>query len=169
MAMPLAETVSAWPNWSLDAMALTYDSNRADARAIGAHLRDCDQQFVPPLNTRVDLAVYSAKLATHATLFEVWSGTRLVGLVAGYANAPDRLDSFITNVSVLPDWHGRGIAGRLLDAFVLHARTAGFARVVLSVNARNDRARALYRKHGFIEGPVNETGLQMSFTLRTTQ
>lgn len=150
-------------------MALTFDRNRADARAIGAHLRGCDAQFVPPLSTRVDLAVYSTKLATHATLFESWSGATLVGLVAGYANAPDRLDSFITNVSVLPDWHGRGIAGRLVDDFVEHARAAGFSRIVLSVDARNDRARALYCKHGFINGPGDGTTLNMFFNLRATQ
>lgn len=167
--MPLAATGLAWPSLSCDEMRLIVDTNRADARAIVAHLQACDAQFVPRLSDRVDLSSYGAKLAAHATLFEAWSEDALVGLVAGYANAPDRLDSFVSNVSVLPDWHGRGIAGRLLDAFVLHARTAGFARVVLSVDARNDRARALYRKHGFIEGPVNESGLQMSFTLRTAQ
>lgn len=150
-------------------MRLVFGTNRADARAIVAHLQACDAQFVPRLSDRVDLSSYGAKLASHAILFEAWSEGALVGLVAGYANAPDRLDSFVSNVSVLPHWHGRGIAGRLLGAFVLHARAAGFSRVVLSVDARNDRAHALYRKHGFIEGTGDETGLQMSFTFRTQQ
>ncbi len=148
-------------------MTLTFDKNRADAHAISAHLRSCDALFVPPLSARVDLLAYGVKLTTHAVLFEAWAESALVGLVAGYANAPDRQDSFVTNVSVLPDWHGQGIASRLLDAFVDHARVAGFARVVLSVDARNDRARSLYRKHGLIDGPRNGTMVQMSFSLRT--
>lgn len=167
--MPLAATGLAWLSLSGNEMQLIFDTNRADARAIVAHLQACDAQFVPRLSDRVDLPSYGAKLAAHAISFEAWSEGALVGLVSGYANAPNRLDSFVSNVSVLPDWQGRGIARRLLSAFVLHARTAGFVRVVLSVNACNDRARAFYRKHGFIEGLIDETGLQMNLTLRTAQ
>lgn len=165
MAMLLDVTVSVWPSWSHDAMTLTFDTNSADARAIGSHLRACDAQFKPPLSERTDLSVYGAKLAAHAVLFEAWADSSLVGLVAGYANAHDRLGSFITNVSVLPEWNGQGIASHLLDAFVDHARAVGFARVVLHVDARNDRARFLYRKRGFIEVPSDGTIVQMTFNL----
>lgn len=150
-------------------MNLQFDTNRSDAGAVEAHLRACDAQFVPPLSARVDLAAYGAKLVSQAILFEAWSGNHLVGLVAGYANDPKRQDSFITNVSVLPEWHGKGIAKRLLGTFVDHARVAGFARVVLSVDARNQPARALYRNHGFTDGPGNGTTLEMAFNLWTTQ
>lgn len=150
-------------------MILTFDTNRADARKIVEHLHACDVLFEKRLSDRVDLSIYGAKLATHAIRFEAWAEGVLVGLVAGYANAPDRQASFVTNVSVLPDWHGKGISGRLLGAFIDHARAAGFARVELSVDARNERARSLYRKHGFIEGASDETKLQMSLTLRIFQ
>lgn len=143
--------------------------NRSTVVEIHKHLTGCAYEFTPPLHERVDLAAYSAKLAARAVLFEAWVDSTLIGLVAGYANAPDRLDSFVTNVSVLPEWHGQGIASRLLDTFVDHARASGFARVVLSVDSRNDRARSLYRKHGFIDGPGDGATQEMTFTLRTTQ
>ena len=150
-------------------MELEFVTNRADAAAIEAHLRACEAQFVPPLSSRVDLAAYGAKMVEHAVLFEAWAGDRLVGLVAGYANDLKRQDSFVTNVSVLPGWHGRGVANRLLGAFIVHAREAGFVRVVLRVDTRNDAARGLYRKHGFAEGPVDATSQEMTFDLRTIQ
>tara|TARA_R110002072_G_scaffold242550_3_gene401318 strand:- start:5887 stop:6339 length:453 start_codon:yes stop_codon:yes gene_type:complete len=148
-------------------MTLAFNTNRADASAIETHLRACDAQFVPHLSDRVDLAVYGAKMASQAVLFEAWAGDTLVGLVAGYANDPKKHDSFVTNVSVLPDWQGQSIANRLLSAFIDHARTAGFERVVLSVDARNDRARALYHKFGFTDGSSEGTALEMTFNLRT--
>lgn len=150
-------------------MTLAFDINRADAQAINAHLCACDAQFVPYLSERVDLVAYGAKMAAQAVRFEAWAGDTLVGLVAGYANDPEKQNSFVTNVSVLPDWHGQGIADRLLSDFVNHAREAGFANVVLSVDTRNARARALYRKHGFIDDPGDGTTLEMTFNIRTIQ
>lgn len=150
-------------------MDLQFDTNRADAAAIEAHLLACDVQFVPFLSERVDLAAYGTKLASHAARFEAWDGDCLVGLVAGYANDSALQDSFVTNVSVLPDWYGQGIGSRLLSAFIEYAREAGFVRVVLSVGVRNERARELYRKNGFTDGPSNGTTLEMNISLRTIQ
>ena len=52
-------------------------------------------------------------------------------------------------MGVLPDYRGRGIGMRLLQAAIEAARAAGFERIELSVYAANARAAALYRKAGF--------------------
>lgn len=145
---------------------LAFKTNRADAQAINAHLYACDAQFIPHLSERVDLKAYVAKIEKQAVQFEAWDGDVLIGLVAGYANDPKKQNSFLTNVSVLPDWHGKGIAGRLLNDFVNHARGAGFDHVVLSVDTRNERALALYRKHGFIDGAEDGIILEMILNIR---
>ncbi|MDA9823967.1 GNAT family N-acetyltransferase, partial [Paracoccaceae bacterium] len=68
---------------------------------------------------------------------------------------------------ILPDWHGQGVANQLLSTFIDHVRNKGFTRVVLKVDARNDRAQSLYRKHGFINGPSEGNVLEMRLELRT--
>lgn len=151
-----------------DPMELDFDQNRADPGIIAAHLLACDAQFVPQLSARVNLTAYSAKMAAQAVKFEAWAADRLVGLVAGYANDPELKKSFISNVSVLPEWHGRGVASHLLRSFVAHVREAGFYQVFLSVDMRNEQALRLYRKHGFSDGPVRGTTQEMAFNLRTT-
>ena len=147
-------------------MELIFDSNRADIRALNAHLLACDSQFIPLLSERVDLAAYGAKLAAHAQRFEAWSGDRLIGLVAAYANAPERQSIFVTNVSVMPDRHGQGIATRLLSSCIDYARDAGFMRVALKVDARNKRARALYRALNFSDAAIGTTEVEMTLSLK---
>jgi len=147
-------------------MALNFARDRAGAAVIVEHLADCDGQFVPQLSSRVDLAAYGIKLAAHATRFEAWDEGRLVGLVAAYLNDPERWSAFISNVSVAPDRHGEGIASRLLVQCIDHARAAGFARLALSVDARNDRARALYSKHGFVDGKADGPDVDMILELK---
>lgn len=48
-------------------------------------------------------------------------------------------------------WHGHGVAQALMAALLAAARDGGADRVWLGVRERNDRARAFYRKAGFVE------------------
>jgi RimJ/RimL family protein N-acetyltransferase len=52
-------------------------------------------------------------------------------------------------MGLLPDYRGKGIGMRLLQAAIDEARAAGFERIELSVYAANTRTAALYRKAGF--------------------
>lgn len=128
---------------------LEYISGRASAAQIIGHLLRCDEVFVPRLGERADIGDYARKIAGKAQLFEAWSSDELVGLVAAYCNAPDKDVAFITTVSVLPAWQGRGIASRLLENCITHVRTLGFAHIELEVGGGNGAATALYEKHGF--------------------
>lgn len=127
-------------------MNLRLDS--AGAEVLLAHLRAADAGFVPPLSQRVDLADYARKLATHARRIEAWESDALVGLIAVYANDAAQ-GGFITNVSVLPSHHGRGIAGELLRRTLALATEWRLPRLRLEVYADNTAALALYRRHGF--------------------
>lgn len=50
---------------------------------------------------------------------------------------------------VLREWHGRGLAQRLMDACIAEARHRGGRMLWLSVWRENPRAIAFYRKAGF--------------------
>lgn len=131
--------------------SLTFVCGKADVSAIAAHLRACDSGFVPPLSARVDIVAFAVKIATWARRFEAYVGDDLVGLVAIYCNATDRETAFVTSVSVLPSWQGRGIASRLMLNAITHVRALGFARLALEVGALNAAAIWLYVKYGFVQ------------------
>lgn len=122
--------------------------NKASEAEIADHLLRCDACFVPPLSGRVDIVGYAHKIASKATRFEAWDSA-LVGLVAVYCNNGERRTAYITSISVLQGWQGRGIASRLLEQCIVQAREQGFVCVELEVDGENVSATKLYGKKGF--------------------
>jgi ribosomal protein S18 acetylase RimI-like enzyme len=128
-----------------DLAHLTVD--RSSDTDVAVHLTACDDQFVPPLSQRTDIASYAQKLAERATRFEAWDGSSLVGLVAAYVNPA--ASTFVTSVSVTSEWRGRGVAADLLRACEDHARRAECTEITLEVAASNAAAVSLYNKLGY--------------------
>ena len=89
---------------------IEYTVNQASAQLIAEHLLRCDADFIPQLSSRVEISSYSQKIASKATRWEAWSDGTLVGLVAAYCNNSESGTAYISTVSVLPEWTGRGIA-----------------------------------------------------------
>lgn len=135
----------------MDTAPIDYKIKTAGDSAIADHLQNCKHLFVPCLDETVNIHDYSVKLANLALTFEAWASTELVGLVAAYFNDTSKRNAFITNVSVLPGFAGRGIAGTLLQHCVKYARDNNFREIVLEVNQHNGPAIKLYKRHNFSE------------------
>src|SRR4051794_20651016 len=128
--------------------ALRYRRDTATSDDVRAHLTRCDADFTPPLSARLDLGDYAAKLAERAARFEAWDGGRLVGLVAAYVT-PGAPEAFISNVSVVSELRGHGVAAALVADCIDRARGAG-AATLRRGGAPADRAAAkFYEKFGF--------------------
>ncbi|PXW51105.1 acetyltransferase (GNAT) family protein [Methylobacterium sp. B4] len=140
--------------------------NRSGAHDIRAHLTACAASFTPPLDKRVAIPDYAAKLATSAERFEAWEGPTLIGLVAVYCNDPARARAFVTSVSVLPGRRRAGLGRGLIEAAIVHVRGLGFARLALCVD-RSATAIGLYRRLGFIEEGAAGEAMQFSLDLGT--
>ena len=54
-------------------------------------------------------------------------------------------------MGVLPEWRGRGIGRRLIEAAIAAGWQHGYQRIELSVYATNEIAWRLYRSLGFVE------------------
>ena len=112
------------------------------------HLLACDTQFRPQLSERVDIETYARKLAERAHTEEAWHGSSLVGLVAAYFAANGE-SCYITNVSVIAGFTGRGIATRLLRNLVAHPECRDVATIELEVSSQSIGAIRLYTGLGF--------------------
>lgn len=132
-------------------MNYNFKLNTATEEQILLHLQSCDQLFKPPLSSFVVLDLYSRKLESLSTKFEAWNNSVLVGLVAVYLNDPKKTDSFITNVSVLEIFHGKGIAKDLILKSIEYAKKLNFSSMQLEVNENNASAIGLYKHLGFKE------------------
>jgi ribosomal protein S18 acetylase RimI-like enzyme len=128
--------------------SLQYRRDTATSADVHAHLTCCDADFTPPLSARLDLRDYAAKLAERAARFEAWDGGRLVGLVAAYVT-PGAPAAFITNVSVVSELRGRGVAAALVADCIDRARGSGAATLTLDVATADKAAGRFYEKLGF--------------------
>jgi ribosomal protein S18 acetylase RimI-like enzyme len=145
--------------------AIEYLLNRTSAVQIAEHLSRCDADFVPPLSGRVEIKDYARKIASNAMRFEAWSGGTLVGLVAAYCNDRGKRIAYITSVSVLREWTGKGIAAHLMSQCVEHAKASGMRQISLEVAGDNTSAVKLYEESGFIASKTNAPLVTMVLTL----
>lgn len=67
-------------------------------------------------------------------------------------------------ISILRDYWGLGLGSAMTDACIRCAREAGYAQLELTVVAENERAVALYQKHGFVECGRNPRGFRSRFS-----
>jgi ribosomal protein S18 acetylase RimI-like enzyme len=80
-----------------------------------------------------------------------------VGTVA-MISAPHNM-SELAKMAVSPAFHGRGIADKLMTACIEHAKSAGKRAIWLESNTKLEPAIKLYRKHGFVETPLDKNSL----------
>lgn len=125
---------------------IIYKIKFASQSNIYKHLEECSNSFLPPLSTRVDISSYAEKIAEKGITFEAWHKDILVGLVAAYFNQSINPFCFITNVSVVNDFKGKGIAVRLMEECIDYAKKNSCNEVRLEVDKDNKAAIALYRK-----------------------
>lgn len=64
----------------------------------------------------------------------------------------------VLGMGLLPDFRGKGLGSRLLEAVVEHSRRSSLEKLELQVWATNNPAIALYKKYGF-----GEEGLSKKF------
>ena len=60
----------------------------------------------------------------------------------------------LLNIAVARPWHGQGVAPALLALLVGLCRAHRLSAIWLEVRPSNDRARALYGRHGYLEAGV---------------
>lgn len=74
------------------------------------------------------------------------------GTCAVLPHGPGTLE--LAKMAVSPEARGRGYGDLLMQAAIAFARRAGAGRLMLVSNTRLEPAIRLYRKHGFVEVPV---------------
>ena len=130
-------------------MGPQYTEGMASEEAIYYHLSKCNNDFIPPLEAKVNIQEYSTKIFQKSVTFEAWDGNIMIGLVAAYFNDPARQTGYITNVSIIGSYKGKGIASNLLYKCVDYARKNSFRNIYLEVARSNHYAINLYMKFGF--------------------
>ena len=101
---------------------------------------------------------YSKKIFEKSTLFCKFDDDKLIGLLAVYDNPTEKF-GWITNVSVDPDYFGKGIATELLKECHKHFEIKKYFSIFLEVFLDNKKAIKLYTKEGFITHKIKNNNM----------
>ena len=133
----------------VDDINSVYKVKAATQKEIEWHLMECNNDFIPPLEHRTNIKEYAQKLYDKTVTFELWINQKLIGLLAAYLNDQETFTGYISNVSLLRHFQGKGRAGRLLDMCIKYAMANNFKTIFLEVSQNKERAIHLYEKFGF--------------------
>jgi len=139
--------------------------NRASRKELLNFLNACDNNFSPRLSSRVNIEEYSLKLYSKAVNFEYWLFRQLIGMVSMYTNREQNNSGYITNVSVIGEYAGKGIASQLLRNCLEFSKKQELGELKLEVSKENEVAIKLYKKFGFSFFEANEYSFIMQLKL----
>ena len=145
---------------------IIFKVKEATEEEIFDHLRACNTQFLPALDSRVEIHEYAKKLFKNAVTFEAWNAEILAGLIATYFSDSRNKIAFVSNVSLLKDYQGLGLASSLLNQCIDYARRCQFSEIRLEVDKNNTQAIALYTKFYFKDYETKEDQLQLVLKLK---
>jgi ribosomal protein S18 acetylase RimI-like enzyme/SAM-dependent methyltransferase len=123
--------------------------NNSTQEQIYNHLISCSKSFTPELSSYVDIDGYSKKLYENSRRIELIVDGILIGLIAFYNN-PDQKNLYITNISVVPEYHNQGVAQTLLDTCKSRCTDLQYNNITLEVFKNNKPAINFYEKNDFI-------------------
>ena len=124
-----------------------------DAAAILECLRGAFEpyrsQYTPQayLDTVMTPETLLQRLTSMTVLVAVDAQANVVGTIGGAAVSSS--EGHLRGMAVLPQWRGRGIAQRLLEAMEKHLLDKGCTRISLDTTESLQRAMRFYEKNGF--------------------
>jgi len=93
------------------------------------------------------LKTLESELMNGISFDQLFTSKELVGF-ASYGKETET-EIKLHKLYIHPAWQRHGLGGRLLAHIEQVARSRGFAKMVLGVNKRNEKAIAAYLKHGY--------------------
>jgi len=106
-------------------------------------------QYTPQawLDTVMTSETILHRFASMTVLVAVNPQANIVGTIGGAMVSFS--EGHLRGMAILPEWHGRGIAQRLLEAVEKHLLAKGCTRISLDTTEPLQRAMRFYEKNGF--------------------
>ena len=150
----------------METSQIEYKISSATVNQIKVHLQECNENFIPSLNSSVNISEYAQKIYSKAITFEAFCENVLVGLIAAYFNSEDRNATFITNVSTIKQFSGKRIASTLMNNIIDYALKLESPKIRLEVNKNNILANKLYQNFNFVQVYEKEHFLTLELNLQ---
>lgn len=123
------------------------NGNEISLSEFSAFIDATEQDFVPPLCSRIYVADYYYKLHKNAEIIICLHNDKLVGLIAFYCNDIKTKTAYITFIAVLSAYRGHKIASLLLEKAAKASSENGMYKIKIDTN--NEVAYKCYLRNDF--------------------
>lgn len=123
--------------------------NTISENTLRDYLLSISDLFKPHLCDIVNIKEYAKKIFNNAIIIEAWDKNQLIGIIACYANNHQNGEAYITSVSIIKEYQGKGIAQLMLQELYKVLKNRKFTKINLEVSKHNINALNLYIKEGF--------------------
>lgn len=127
-------------------------ANGIGEKALHDLLVRIESQWHPELIGHEDsLLEYSQKIYDKSSIIGVIVDDEIVGFAAVYINDHETKQAYLTYIAFLESYTHMGFGAELLNRVIKIAMDEGLTTIKLEVKKANNRARAFYKKHCFLE------------------
>lgn len=130
-------------------MEITSDKNILTAETIETFILQQDKYFVPTIASKVNLAEYSQKLLSKASLAFAIKDNVLLGLIAFYCNNSTNKKAYISYLAIDGLYRGKGLGRKLLSSCIKSCIEANMISIEVETWASNTAGIQLYTSMGF--------------------
>jgi ribosomal protein S18 acetylase RimI-like enzyme len=120
-----------------------------DWKIIYSYLKENGNLFIPALEPRIDIELYAQKIAAQAQQFWLKVEDNIIGFAACYLNDQEKGIGYITSISIVQDYQGKGAGSYLLKEIIRVARNSNFKNIRLEVFEENVNAVEFYKLKNF--------------------
>ena len=113
------------------------------------YLVKVQNDFVTPINQKVDLHDYSEKVFNIANIYDIKNGKEIIAIGICYCNDYESYIAYLSLLSVSSEYQGKGIASFLIQEIVKDVKETGMKEIDL--HTENLIAEYIYKKNGFVE------------------
>ena len=127
---------------------IRYENDSSIAAEVLRVLMSVNDEFVPHLNTWVDLDEYSKKVSSKAVCWLAYDNSELIGFAACYVNKATDF-SFWTMLAVRKEYRNRLVALQLEPIVIKYCRDKGSMGILAEVDPRHTDLINLHKYFGF--------------------
>jgi len=127
----------------------TSEDATAILKCLSAAFEQYRRDYTPP--AFIDTVLTNETVQLRLQQMHVLVAT-VAGNVVGTISAtwhPDIAEAHLRGMAVLPEWHGRGVAAKLLAAIEAWLLSRGCKRITLDTTLSLEAAMRFYEKHGY--------------------
>lgn len=122
------------------------DKIQEDLNKLCLYMREHDNDFTPPISSKVEIEEYVKKLTTHGKVILCNFNDKIIGVAAFYCNSADF--AFLSYLSVDKKHRKQGIANKLISRMIKYCETTPVSGIKTNT-WKNNKAIDFYKANSF--------------------